>query len=57
MNPCPCGYYGDSEKHCTPSHTAIARCQKRISGSLETKLVPLHVMHHDPVFPVLFIRA
>jgi len=34
MNPCPCGYYGDSEKecHCTPAE--ILRYQKKISGPL-----------------------
>lgn len=34
MNPCPCGYYGDSEKecHCTPGE--ILRYQKKISGPL-----------------------
>lgn len=34
MNPCPCGYYGDSVKECTCAATAIARYQKRLSGPL-----------------------
>jgi len=34
MNPCPCGYYGDSQKQCTCSPSAITTYQKRISGPL-----------------------
>lgn len=34
MNPCPCGYYGDSLKECRCSSHEIARYQKRISGPL-----------------------
>jgi magnesium chelatase family protein len=34
MNPCPCGYWGDSEKECTCSMTMVSRYQKRISGPL-----------------------
>jgi len=34
MNPCPCGYYGDTAKPCTCSSTSISRYQKRISGPL-----------------------
>ena len=34
MNPCPCGYYGDSVKQCTCTPSAIARYKKRISGPL-----------------------
>jgi magnesium chelatase family protein len=34
MNPCPCGYYGDSARQCGCSDGAIARYQKRISGPL-----------------------
>lgn len=34
MNPCPCGYYGDSVKECTCSPSTIARYQRRISGPL-----------------------
>ncbi len=34
MNPCPCGYYGDSGRPCTCSEAAIARYQRRISGPL-----------------------
>jgi len=34
MNPCPCGYYGDSVKECKCSNGEISRYQKRISGPL-----------------------
>jgi magnesium chelatase family protein len=34
MNPCPCGYYGDSSRHCTCSESAVTRYQHRISGPL-----------------------
>ncbi len=34
MNPCPCGYYGDTHKPCTCSAASITLYQKRISGPL-----------------------
>lgn len=34
MNPCPCGYFGDSEKECLCSAFEVMRYQKRISGPL-----------------------
>lgn len=34
MNPCPCGYYGDTNKHCRCSPYEIIRYQKKISGPL-----------------------
>ena len=34
MNPCPCGYYGDSEKHCRCSAFEVFRYQKKVSGPL-----------------------
>lgn len=42
MNPCPCGYYGDPEKECTCSMTAVQRYQKRISGPLMDR-IDIHV--------------
>lgn len=42
MNPCPCGYHGDSEKTCTCSATVVARYQKRISGPLLDR-IDIHV--------------
>jgi magnesium chelatase family protein len=32
MNPCPCGYYGDTTKECTCNSTQILNYQKRLSG-------------------------
>ncbi|HQE92137.1 MAG TPA: YifB family Mg chelatase-like AAA ATPase [Anaerolineae bacterium] len=34
MNPCPCGYFGDSERQCTCAMGMIQRYRKRISGPL-----------------------
>jgi magnesium chelatase family protein len=34
MNPCPCGYYGDSERSCRCSADGIRRYRDRISGPL-----------------------
>jgi magnesium chelatase family protein len=42
MNPCPCGYFGDSVKQCTCSNTVITRYQKRISGPLLDR-IDIHI--------------
>ena len=34
MNPCPCGFAGDSVKECTCTPSAVSRYLKRISGPL-----------------------
>lgn len=34
INPCPCGYYGDSQKPCTCACAIVTKYQKRISGPL-----------------------
>jgi magnesium chelatase family protein len=34
MNPCPCGYFGDSAKECSCTTTQIIAYQKRLSGPL-----------------------
>ena len=34
MNPCPCGYYGDSMRACTCPDATVSRYQRRISGPL-----------------------
>jgi magnesium chelatase family protein len=34
MNPCPCGYAGDTSRECTCSPAGIERYQRRISGPL-----------------------
>ena len=42
MNPCPCGYFGDSLKECTCSNQVITRYQKRISGPLLDR-IDIHI--------------
>lgn len=34
MNPCPCGFYGDTTKECSCSSSQILAYQKRLSGPL-----------------------
>jgi magnesium chelatase family protein len=34
VNPCPCGYYGDTEKQCTCTMAMVQKYQKRISGPI-----------------------
>lgn len=34
MNPCPCGFLGDIEKHCTCTEVQIQRYKARLSGPL-----------------------
>jgi len=34
MNPCPCGFFGDSTKECSCTSTQIIAYQKRLSGPL-----------------------
>ena len=42
MNPCPCGYYGDSLKNCTCTPYARQRYMQRISGPLLDR-IDLHI--------------
>jgi magnesium chelatase family protein len=42
MNPCPCGYYGDSQKACTCAHALVTKYQKRISGPLLDR-IDIHI--------------
>ncbi len=42
MNPCPCGFTGDSEKKCICSPTQIISYRKRISGPILDR-IDLHV--------------
>jgi magnesium chelatase family protein len=34
MNPCPCGFYGDSSKECTCGSSQILKYQQKLSGPL-----------------------
>src|SRR5213594_1324697 len=42
MNPCPCGYYGDTVRSCVCAPGQVARYAKRISGPLLDR-IDLHV--------------
>ena len=42
MNPCPCGYFGDSLKECTCSQPKIHQYRQRISGPLLDR-IDLHI--------------
>jgi magnesium chelatase family protein len=42
MNPCPCGYYSDTERTCTCGMGQIVKYQKRASGPLLDR-IDLHV--------------
>lgn len=42
MNPCPCGYYGDTLKACTCALGMVSKYQKRISGPLLDR-IDIHV--------------
>ena len=41
-NPCPCGYYGDSEKNCLCSSAQIINYKKKISGPILDR-IDLHI--------------
>ncbi|PKN93580.1 MAG: magnesium chelatase [Chloroflexi bacterium HGW-Chloroflexi-6] len=42
MNPCPCGYYGDSQKPCTCASSIVTKYQKRISGPMLDR-IDIHI--------------
>jgi magnesium chelatase family protein len=42
MNPCPCGFYGDSQKPCTCAPAVVTKYQKRISGPLLDR-IDIHI--------------
>lgn len=42
MNPCPCGYYGDTVRECTCSTAMIRRYQQRLSGPLLDR-IDIHI--------------
>ncbi|MAM71325.1 MAG: ATP-dependent protease [Gammaproteobacteria bacterium] len=42
MNPCPCGYYGDSERDCRCTPDRIRQYQQRISGPLLDR-IDIHI--------------
>lgn len=42
MNPCPCGYYGDTKRNCRCSDKQVERYRQKISGPLLDR-IDLHV--------------
>lgn len=42
MNPCPCGFYGDTQKPCTCAYPVVTKYQKRISGPLLDR-IDIHI--------------
>ena len=38
MNPCPCGYYGDSKRSCSCPEVQVSRYQRKVSGPLLDRL-------------------
>jgi len=42
MNPCPCGYHGDSLKPCTCAPALVTKYQKRISGPMLDR-IDIHI--------------
>jgi len=42
MNPCPCGFYGESSGNCRCTGDAVARYQSRLSGPLLDR-IDLHI--------------
>jgi magnesium chelatase family protein len=42
MNPCPCGFYGDSQKPCTCAPAIVTKYQKRISGPMLDR-IDIHI--------------
>jgi magnesium chelatase family protein len=42
MNPCPCGFFGDSKRECSCSYLNIQRYRSKISGPLMDR-IDLHV--------------
>jgi magnesium chelatase family protein len=55
MNPCPCGFVGDSDRSCRCSPEQIARYQGRISGPLLDRL-DLHIHVPRPPPAALLVR-
>lgn len=55
MNPCPCGYYGDSEKECKCTEQEIHRYLKKISGPLLDR-IDIHIEVRRPKIDKLNVK-
>ncbi len=54
MNPCPCGYWGDTKKPCLCVPGAIARYQRKISGPIIDRIdlwIEVPRLAHDTLSP------
>jgi len=54
MNPCPCGYWGDTKKPCVCVPGAIARYQRKISGPIIDRIdlwIEVPRLAHDTLAP------
>ena len=56
MNPCPCGYYGDSKRECRCSPNQVQKYRQRISGPLLDRM-DIHVEVPAVQFQDLAARA
>ncbi|MEK7076899.1 MAG: ATP-binding protein, partial [Patescibacteria group bacterium] len=59
MNPCPCGYFGDTSRECQCTAREVFRYQKKLSGPLmdridiqiEVPRVPIEELRGEPLRP------
>jgi magnesium chelatase family protein len=54
MNPCPCGYWGDTKKPCVCAQGAITRYQRKISGPIIDRIdlwIEVPRLAHDTLSP------
>lgn len=57
MNPCPCGYYGDSTKECQCTTTQILSYQKRLSGPLLDRIDMVVHVSRVPTNQLLTLKS
>ncbi len=57
MNPCPCGYYGDTQRECTCSSTQILAYQKKLSGPLLDRIDMIVSVSRIPTTSLLAAKS
>lgn len=57
MNPCPCGYYGDSTQECTCTMSQILQYQKKISGPLLDRIDLVVTLSYAPQNKILMLNS